>query len=197
MNTIPRFKSLYIFSIIYVFLFLNFQLYAQDSLPERKGILILGSNNMTTLAQRVTSGFELYNSQGKFNYIIVSGGCGAHGSSICEATEMKKLLIKKGIPENIIFKEERSGNTIQNYCYSRILKKQDGTQIIQPNDKLYVVSNHWHAIAVTARLRKYDHVDAEYYITGHIPPKDSDKVNYSGIYEEGVDSDCYCKDKIH
>lgn len=190
-------KKVFIPIIIVLLLFITPQLHSQlQGNHERTGMLILGSNNLTTLTQRVTAGLELYKTKGRFNYIIVSGGCGAHGSNICEASEMKELLIKKGIPAGMIYKEEQSGSTIQNYCYSRILKKKDGSRIIQPHDKLYVVSNHWHAIPVTARFRKYDNVDAEYYITGHIIPKDSDEVNYYSIYEEGNDSDCYCKDAL-
>lgn len=182
--------------IALIFLGINSHIYSQDTIQQRMGMLILGSSNKTTLTERVQAGVELYKTRRNFDYIIVSGGCGAHGSSICEASEMKELLIKNEVPAGIIYKEERSGNTIQNYCYSRILKKEDGSQIIQPHDKLYIVSNHWHAIPVTARFREYDHVDAEYYITGDISPKDSDKVNYTGIYDDAKDSDCYCKNKI-
>lgn len=118
----------------------------------RTGMLILGSHNKSTLAARVALGYELYSSPLSFDYIIVSGGCGAHGSSFCEASEMTRQLTGMGVPGNRIFKEENSKSTVQNYCFSRELKADDGTPVIQKGDSLYVVSNHWHAIPVAARF---------------------------------------------
>ncbi|QEC52702.1 YdcF family protein [Anseongella ginsenosidimutans] len=152
------------------FLFLTslcIQSAAQDKgNPHKTIMLILGSANKKTLEERVKLGLELYDSPVSFDYIIVSGGCGAHGSAICEASEMAALLKEGGVPPAKIYKEERSKSTVQNYCYSRALKKEDGTRLINPDDTLYVVSNHWHAIPVAARFTTYDSVHAFYYIKG-------------------------------
>lgn len=145
-------------------------------------MLILGSANKKTLEERVKLGYELYASPVSFDYIIVSGGCGAHGSDICEATEMAAYLEEKGVPAGKIYKEERSKSTVQNYCYSRQLKKEGGTRLINPNDTLYVVSSHWHAIPVAARFSTYDSVQAYYYIKGDLFPKETDKVDYTNIF---------------
>lgn len=59
-------------------------------------MLILGSADLETTKKRTETGYNLDTSQTEFDYIIVSGGCGAHKSSICEASEMKKYLMKKG-----------------------------------------------------------------------------------------------------
>lgn len=167
---------------------------ARDGRPAvRTGILILGSHNKSTLAARVALGHELYSSPLSFDYIIVSGGCGAHGSSFCEASEMTRQLTMMGVPPDKIFKEENSKSTVQNYCFSRELKANDGTPVIQKGDSLYVVSNHWHAIPVAARFSTYDSVHAVYYIKGDILPSAKDKTDYTNIYDNGLNSELFCE----
>src|SRR5690606_7783881 len=113
--------------------------------------------------------------------IIVSGGCGAHNSAICEASIMAETLIKRGVDKRKIFKEENAKTTVQNYVFSRTLCDEKGEQIIQPKDTVFVVSNHWHAMSVAARFEKYDNVVAYYHIQGNIKPKANDKTDYVGI----------------
>ncbi len=156
---------------------------------KKTGMLILGSADMKTLVERVEIGYRLYASSVPFDYIVVSGGCAAHASAICEASEMASLLIAKGVPAEIIFKEEKSKTTVQNYAYSRGLRKADGAKVISPGDTLYVVSNHWHAIPVAARFTENDSVTARYHIEGGILPKSTDKVNYTNIFDPEVHSD--------
>ena len=60
-------------------------------------MLILGPDNMQTIKYRINIGYKLYNSPINFDYVIVSGGCGAHKSNICEASEMMNLLLEKCI----------------------------------------------------------------------------------------------------
>lgn len=151
-------------------------------------ILILGSDDIKTLRKRVNIGARLYNTSSNFDYVIVSGGCGAHKSKICEATEMASLLVEKGIPEYKIIKEEKSQNTVQNYIYSRNLKDHNGVKYINPQDSLYVVSNHWHAISVAARFNTYDNVNAVYHIEGSIIPSPKDKVDYVDIFYKNDDN---------
>ena len=163
-----------------------------DKAKPKVGMLILGSDHLQTLEERVTLGYQLYTSDISFDYIIVSGGCGAHGSSICEASEMFDLLAKKGVPKEKIFKEEKSKNTVQNYVYSRLLRNSDGSKLIQPGDSLYVVSNHWHAISVAARFTTYDEVNAIYHIEGNITPSTKDKVDYVNIFHGNTDNADFC-----
>ncbi|MGV3642000.1 MAG: hemopexin repeat-containing protein [Adhaeribacter sp.] len=162
----------------------------------KNGMLILGSDDRKTLEERVAVGYKLYASGISFDYIIVSGGCAAHKSQICEASEMAALLQKNGVPASIIFQEAKSKNTVQNYCYSRALRKPDGSTLIQPGDNLYVVSNHWHAIPVAARFTTHDQVNARYHIEGGILPKDTDKVNYTNIYKVEVSSEDFCRSAL-
>lgn len=163
----------------------------QQPAAQRNGMLILGSADRNTLVERVEIGYRLFASSTSFDYIVVSGGCAAHQSKICEASEMKELLVAKGVPAEIIFEEEKSKTTVQNYTYSRLLRQADGTKVIRPGDKLYVVSNHWHAIPVAARFTANDSVTAVYHIEGGILPKNTDKVNYTNIFDPEVKSGEY------
>ena len=156
-------------------------------------MVILGSADLETTIQRAKNGYKLYESQLKFDYIIVSGGCGAHKSSICEASEMKNYLTKQGVPDNIIFKEEKSKNTAQNYCYGKELKKADGTKIINLGDNVYVVSNHWHAISVAACFGQNDLTNSQYFIEVSITPSIEDKVDHTNIYNFCFNDENYCK----
>ena len=181
------------FLVVYLLFWSTFTLHAQ-SYTSKKGILILGSDKISTLTERVNAGFHLFQIEKPMDYIIVSGGCNAHHSNICESQMMKNLLIEKGIPSEMIFEEGESKNTIQNYCFSRRLLDDEGTRLIQPHDTLFIVSNHWHAIPVAARFSKYDKVIAKYYIVGNLVPNQEDKVNYTGIMSD-LDSECYCNPK--
>jgi len=49
--------------------------------------LVLGSADAAVLEERIDIAMRLYRTQ-PIQKIIVSGGCGAHGSGICEATAM-------------------------------------------------------------------------------------------------------------
>ena len=159
---------------------------------KRTGMLVLGSADINTMKERVHVGYNLYASGITFDYIVVSGGCGAHDSNICEASEMAALLKEMGVPANKIYKEERSKNTKQNYCYSRVLVDENGTKVINPKDRLYVVSNHWHAISVAARFSAYDGVDAIYHIEGRLIPRASDNVDYTNIYNDQQTPEEFC-----
>lgn len=161
--------------------------------PARTIMLILGSANLETSKKRVEAGYNLYKSETHFDYIIVSGGCGAHASSLCEASEMKKMLVEKGVPDQIIFKEEKSKSTAQNYCYSRELKKPNGSNIINTGDTLYVVSNHWHAMSVSGCFTENDLVDSKYFIEGNITPPETGKADYTDIYKNCINDPNYCE----
>lgn len=153
-------------------------------------MLVLGSDNSEILANRVDIASKLFRIQ-EFDKIIVSGGCGAHASNICEASAMKSQLMAKGVPAQLIYKEENSKTTVQNYIFSRILKDENGQQIIQKNDSLYVVSDHWHAIAVASRFKKYDGVNAKFFIEGDLDPKPTDLLDYGGIFNKEVDNNLF------
>lgn len=177
-----------IFFLTFIISFLGLTGYGQ--VQPKNVMLLLGSANPNTLSNRVNVASRLYQTQ-KFDKIIVSGGCGAHASTICEASSMKNQLVLKGIPAQIIYKEENSKTTVQNYVFSRILKDENGQQIIQKNDSLFVVSDHWHAIAVAARFNKYDGVHAKFFIEGDLVPNPTDLVDYVGILNKEADNNVF------
>lgn len=163
--------------LILLFLFLS----NSQASGHKNVLLLLGSANPDVLTSRVDVAAQLYRIR-TIDAVIVSGGCGAHGSKICEASSMALQLAGKGVPSSLIFKEENSKTTVQNYIFSRRLKNEAGQRIIQGGDTVYVVSDHWHAIAVAARLEKYDGVTAKFFIEGSIQPKKEDRLDYAAIF---------------
>lgn len=155
-------------------------------------MLVLGSGNLKTLENRTHVASKLYFSR-PIDKIIVSGGCGAHGSTICEASIMYEGLVRDGVEPSKIYKEENAKTTVQNYVFSRQLKDENGSRIIEPGDTVFVVSDHWHAISVAARLRKYDEVDARFFIEGAIEPKESDKLDYVSIFNGESDNSTFLR----
>ncbi|WP_164111770.1 MULTISPECIES: YdcF family protein [Sphingobacterium] len=151
-------------------------------------MLVLGSADPQVLEERIGIAARLYQTQ-PIQKIIVSGGCGAHGSGICEASVMQQGLVARGVDRHKIYKEENAKTTVQNYVFSRILRDEKDQIIMQPGDTVLVVSNHWHAIAVAARLREYDGLEARFSIEGSIRPKDTDKLDYVGIFNGQADNE--------
>jgi hypothetical protein len=167
--------------------------------PHSVILLVLGSNSPEMRKHRVSLACDLIKTKRiRFDKIILSGGCGAHGTdkSNCEASDMERL-IKSTCNEDIsaipIYKEEKSGYTLQNYCFCRDLK-DNGDKLIKKGDTLYVVSTHYHALSVSACF-KNEGMDAHYYYScgdslyDGIPPsvkevtesKDSCFRDYAGI----------------
>ncbi len=132
-------------------------------------MLVLGSSQPGTRATRIGLACDLLkNGDSRFDVVILSGGCGAHGTDTtnCEATDMKRLL-EAACPDRIsgleIYLEESSKSTVQNYCNSRALENQ-GQKLIRRQSTLHVVSSHYHALSVAACFGN-DGVDAHYYYT--------------------------------
>lgn len=174
-------RSLLLITISAVFTFSSLETHAQAT-DQENVMLVLGSANIKTLRHRVDVASRLYHSDIDFERIIVSGGCGAHSSSICEASKMDSLLAVKGVPAQKIFKEEKSRSTKQNYCYSRKLRA-DGVPLITTASHLYVVSDHWHAISVASCFRQADGLNnSTFHIEGDIVPRGP--VDYTNIFEQ-------------
>lgn len=167
--------------LLLILALLSFSLIGKSAVSDPKTIMIvLGSDNPAILSERIEVAYR-FEKERSVDKIIVSGGCGAHGSTICEATIMAEGLIKRGVDSKKIYKEENSKTTIQNYVFSRALEDEKGQRIIQPCDTVYVVSNHWHAMSVAARFEKFDDVVAYFHIEGNIKPKTSDMADYGKI----------------
>lgn len=132
-------------------------------------ILVLGSKDPEVREARVGLACDLLRKENlHFDKIVLSGGCGAHGTdeTNCEASDMVRILKEActyEIDSVAIYKEENSGSTVQNYCFCRSLEGEGG-KVIRAGDTLYVVSNHYHALSVAACFGN-DGVDAHYYYT--------------------------------
>jgi len=85
--------------------------------------------------------------------VIVSGGQGSN-EPITEAEGMKQYLVKAGIAEERIIKEDTSTNTCENLNYSsNFLDKE--------NDRVVVVTNNFHVFRACgiANHQGYEHVE--------------------------------------
>mgnify|MGYP002764644475 CR=1 FL=1 len=69
------------------------------------------------MIKRLEMTYELYK-QNFFDKIIVSGGVANPKVNASEADMMKKYLINKGVPENIIYEENKSDSTYENALFS-------------------------------------------------------------------------------
>jgi uncharacterized SAM-binding protein YcdF (DUF218 family) len=70
--------------------------------------------------------------------IVLSGGMGP-GETITEAEAMKRYLVKRGVDDSLIIKEDKSTNTKENLLFTKeLLKKDNGTIKIQ------LITNNFH-----------------------------------------------------
>ncbi|SDK24699.1 YdcF family protein [Natronincola ferrireducens] len=91
--------------------------------PKKSDVIIVlgcrlwGDRPSPMLTYRLEKALALYN-EGYAESIIVSGSQG-EDEWITEALAMKNYLVDKGVPPEMIFKEENSFSTYQNLYYSR------------------------------------------------------------------------------
>lgn len=102
-------------------------------------IIILGAQvrGMTitkSLLKRLNTA-QAYLKANHHTVAIVSGGMGEK-EAITEAEAMKQYLVKKGIDEKRIIKEDQSRNTFENILYSK--------HYIKDNAKVAIVTNGFH-----------------------------------------------------
>jgi uncharacterized SAM-binding protein YcdF (DUF218 family) len=83
------------------------------------GAGIRGETVSNALAMRLDTALA-YHRQNPEARIIVSGGLGRHGD-ITEALAMERYLAARGVPIDLIYKEEESTSTYENIIYSKII----------------------------------------------------------------------------
>ena len=88
------------------------------------GTQVRGSVPSLSLQRRLDKAVEYLNSHPEAP-CIVSGGQGP-GEDISEAEAMYRYLVRRGIEENRIYKEDRSVNTAQNLAYSAQIIRKEG-----------------------------------------------------------------------
>lgn len=98
------------------------------------GCRLYGDVPSLLLKYRLDKALELHKA-GMARDIIVSGAMG-EGETVTEAYAMKKYLVERGIPPEVIHMEDRSHNTYENLKYSKEIMDNRGfeTAIIVSND---------------------------------------------------------------
>ncbi len=120
------------------------------------GCGIRGEEVSRQLKSRLDAAFK-YHKANPRAVIVVSGGQGA-GEDITEALAMERYLVEKGVPKNLILKEEKSTSTKTNLVYSKeLLDKKLGDGY-----KTVIITNDYHVYRATRLAQKlgfdYAHV---------------------------------------
>ena len=115
-----------------LFIGVGFYLSPQDE-PQKADAIVVVSGGQTT--SRAQKGIELYK-QGYAKNIVFSGAAIDDGPS--NALEMKKLAIKEGIDNKLIFLDEASQNTYENAVYSKKILDQVAAK------KIILVTSPYH-----------------------------------------------------
>ncbi|WP_038069441.1 MULTISPECIES: YdcF family protein [Thermoanaerobacterium] len=100
------------------------------------GCAVYGENPSPFYKERLNEAIKLYK-EGFGKYIIVSGGKGS-GEDISEAEAGKKYLLKNGIPDNIVLKDDESYSTLQNLKNSKKIMDEKSLKTA------IIVSNSFH-----------------------------------------------------
>ncbi len=103
------------------------------------GAGLKGETPTLVLAKRLDNTLQ-YAAENPGVSIIVSGGQGI-GETITEAEAMKRYLVRRGIPEKFIIKEEKATSTYENMLYS---KKVYEEQFGYPPEKVMIITNDFH-----------------------------------------------------
>lgn len=105
-----------------------------DSIPQNKVGLLLGTspklkngNNNLYFDYRILATCELYEA-GKIKYILISGD--NRKEDYNEPEEMKKALMQKGIPENVIYLDYAGFRTLDSVIRSKEVFGQESITII-------------------------------------------------------------------
>lgn len=133
-------------------------------------IIVLGSGIRgetvgNGLRARLDSAIE-YHKSNPDAFIVVSGGQGPQ-EAITEALAMERYLLKKGIPQDKIIKEEKSTSTTENFKFSKkLLDEKFGNEY-----KIAFVTTDYHIYRAenTAESEGFDkithcHSDIEWYV---------------------------------
>lgn len=92
--------------------------------------LVFGCQTPTRCEALANHAADLYD-KGLFNLIVVSGGV-PDAAGTTEAMRMRDVLVKRGVPENIIRMEEQASNTGENVRFMKaLLEKEKGVGTIK------------------------------------------------------------------
>ncbi|XEC92599.1 YdcF family protein [Paenibacillus tarimensis] len=113
------------------------------TIPNSDAAIVLGAalwNDRPSpgLKERLDYAYQLYE-DGKFKYIIVSGGYDYNGSKLTEADGMRNYLVERGVPEDRIFLEPFARSTYENLLFSKPIGEEQGWKT------LTVITHDFHA----------------------------------------------------
>jgi len=117
------------------------------------GAGLRGDKITAPLYYRLEAAIEYYNKNSD-SFIVVSGGMGA-GETTTEASAMKKYLISRGVPQDVIIAEDKATSTYENLIFSKALLREK----LGDNFKTVVVTNAFHVYRAD-RLAKVCGIDA-------------------------------------
>lgn len=113
------------------------------------GARVMGNEPGLTLKGRLDRALEYVKNNDDDCKIVVSGGKG-DGENISEAEAMKRYLVERGIQPDMIIKEDKSVNTMQNFEFSKDKIEEDSKKKVSDVD-VKVVTTDFHAF----RSEKY------------------------------------------
>ena len=108
-------------------------------------IIILGAGlygeiPSNILTSRLDAGVEYLRTHNDVT-IVVSGGQG-NGETISEAEAMRRYLVRRGVSESSILKEEKSTSTRENLSFSAAMLEETGRT--PENTQIAIVTNEFH-----------------------------------------------------
>lgn len=116
--------------------------------PEKSDLVFIPGTSHFLVPMAITHKLWKEGYSGK---ILVSGGINEHTGKN-EADGMLENLISLGVPKNIVFKERKSSNTLENVVYSRkIIDIEFGIRNIR---SVLVVVKNYHARRAIMTLKK-------------------------------------------
>lgn len=107
------------------------------------GARVIGNELGLTLKGRLDRALEYVKNNNDDYKIVVSGGKG-EGENISEAEAMKRYLVERGIKPEMIIKEDKSVNTMQNFEFSRDKIENDSKKNVT-DINVKVVTTDFHA----------------------------------------------------
>jgi len=119
------------------------------------GAAVWGENVSAVLADRLNKAIE-YHLQNPDAVIVVAGGQG--GGSITEAEAMRRFLVDRGVPNELIFKENRSTNTYENIKFS----KEILDALFGEDYRVVIITNDFHAFRSVSIARRQG-IDAVHF----------------------------------
>ena len=136
---------------------------------DEKAVIVLGAGLRgdrvsNLLRYRLDAAYDYWQTN-RDAVIVVTGGQGPQ-ELIPEATAMKRYLMEKGVPEDMLIEEDKSTSTEQNFLFSKKLLAQRG---ITAKDPVVFVTNAFHCYRGGQYAAKAGFTDVDALPAG-IPP---------------------------